>query len=163
MSGGKDFQTAVSGVRGTWPEGPPVWSYSSLAESEECPRRWALGHASYPDVWAQAGYPQRANLPALVGDIVHRVLEIVIRQLYVQKCESLADPRSADVLRELGGYTKLIELAIEERLARLVGNPRMNGRLVALQTSLRERVPDMRHHVQAMIARSKIRRVGVVE
>lgn len=163
MSDGGGFQTAVIGVTGTWPEGPAIWSYSSLAEAEECPRRWALGRASYPDVWAQAGYPPRANLPALVGDVVHRVLEIVIRQLCVQKCESLADPRSADVLRDLGGYTKLIEQAIEERLARLVGNPRMDGRLVSLHPDLRARVPDMRQRVQAIIARSKMRRAGVIE
>src|SRR2546426_514135 len=107
--GSDEFSTTVRGVRGVWPSLPKTWSYSSLAEAEECPRRWMLKRASYPNIWAGKGYPPRPNLPALVGDVVHRVLEMILLAMHSERCASLADPCAANVLRSLSGYSALIE------------------------------------------------------
>ncbi len=53
------FDTGVQDSSGRWPDLPRAWSYSSLKEAEECPRRWMLRRASYPQIWARQGYPPR--------------------------------------------------------------------------------------------------------
>jgi len=60
------------------------------------------------------------------------------------------------VLRTLGGYTSVIEDAIEKGLARIEGNPRAAHDLPVLRPALRARVPDMRQRVQAIIARTSL-------
>ena len=76
------FKTHVRGVEGTWPGRPEFWSYSSLREAEECPRRWALTRATYRAVWDRPGYPPRPIMPAMVGDTVHRALDVILRTLH---------------------------------------------------------------------------------
>lgn len=162
-SEGEHFSTAVSGVAGVWPQLPSSWSYSSLSDAEECPRRWALTRASYPDIWKHGGYPPRPILPALAGDVIHRVLELILRGLRLYRCESLSDKRAIALLRELGGYTGLIENSINERLSRLKDNPRTEERLEDITTALRVRVPDMRQRVQAVLARTTIKVMPISE
>jgi hypothetical protein len=87
---------------------------------------------------------------------VHHVLEVVLDKLHAENCTSVEDPRTVAVLRELGGYTALLEDAIERELARLDGNPRAAQMLDALTTGLRQRIPDMRQRVQAVIARAQL-------
>lgn len=157
MSNGDHFTTAVRGVVGTWPRPPAVWSYSSLRNAEECPRRWMLSRATYPSIWRRAGYPPRPMLPALVGDAVHRVLELILRSLHDHGCQSLATPCAVEVLKELGGYSKLIERVIDEQLHDLEDNPRMVDRIPGLRSALRTRVPDIRHRVQAAITRTTLK------
>jgi CRISPR/Cas system-associated exonuclease Cas4 (RecB family) len=108
--------------------------------------------AVYPDVWNKVGYPERPVPPALLGDVVHRILEVVLRAMKDRECPSLGDPAAVLVLKELGGYSALAEAAIDERLARLVGNPRVN--VEALRGLLRSRVPDIRQRAQAIISRT---------
>ena len=151
-----NFVTAVRGVAGAWPPSPGTWSYSSLSDAEECPRRWALSRATYPDIWKHSGYPPRPILPALVGDVIHRVLEVVLRGLRRHGCESLSDRRAVVLLKELGGYSELIEQAIKERLGRMVDNPRMVDQLEGIGTALRIKLPDMRQRVQAVLARTTV-------
>lgn len=43
----------------TWPAPPAVMSVSTYAEIEECPRRWALSSAEYPELWGGRGYPPK--------------------------------------------------------------------------------------------------------
>lgn len=150
------FRTAVHGIDGVWPSPPDTWSYSSLTEAEECPRRWMLSRASYPKVWNRKGYPPRPILPALVGDVVHRSLELILLAMHSDRCESLADPCAADVLRRLGGYSGLVDSVIEQRLSYLENNPRVSDQLSLLRTSLRSRLPDIRQRIQMTIARTTI-------
>ena len=150
------FTTGVRASDGYWPSPPVTWSYSSLREVSECPRRWMLSRASYPDLWSGWGYPPRPPVAALLGDIVHGVLELLVHRIRDAGCTSLADPAVVVVLRELGGYTRLVEDGMERRLDELADNPRMAGRLDALRTALRVRVPEMRQRVQALVARSPL-------
>lgn len=150
------FTTGVRGSDGYWPSPPVTWSYSSLREVSECPRRWVLSRAEYPDLWSGWGYPARPPVAALLGDIVHAVLELLVHRIRDAGCSSLADPGVVAVLKELGGYTRLVEDGMERRLDELADNPRMAGRLDPLRTALRVRIPEMRQRVQALVARSAL-------
>jgi CRISPR/Cas system-associated exonuclease Cas4 (RecB family) len=150
------FRTALPDVDGIWPALPRRWSFSSLTQAGECPRRWTLARASYPKVWDRSGYPSRPVLPALVGGAVHHVLEVVLAKLHAENCASVSDPRTAAVLKELGGYTALLEDAVDRELARLTGNPRAAQVLDAVAAGLRQRIPAMRQRVQVVIARAKL-------
>ncbi len=155
MTGPSDtFSTDVRDSDGQWPLPPTTWSYSSLRDVGRCPRRWMLSRASYPDLWSGWGYPPRPPVAAVVGDIVHGVLELLVRRIRDAGCTSLADPAVVGILKELGGYTRLVEDGIERRLGELVDNPRMAARIGPLRTALRARTPDMRQRVQALVART---------
>jgi phage tail protein X len=158
-----EFATTVQGIDGVWPTLPPAWSYTSLRDAEECPRRWGLRRSSYPALWAQAGYPPRPTLPALVGDVIHRVLELILRGLHDRGCDSLTDPCAVEVLKDLGGYSELTTSVIDEQLAPLEANPRIAGRIEAIRTALMVRVPDIRQRVQTVIARTHLRPPLLVE
>ncbi len=150
----EDFSAGVRDSDGRWPNLPNTWSYSSLKQPTECPRRWMLSRATYPKIWDRWGYPPRPSLPTLVGDIVHGILEVLLRSFRDHGCTSLADPATVQVLKDLGGYTKLVEQRIEEELAQLADNPRVANRLAPLHTALRVKVPEIRQRVQAVIART---------
>lgn len=154
MTPGEDgFETPVAKSAGLWPRPPRLWSYSSLREAEECPRRWMLSRAAYPEIWSGRGYPPRPNLSALLGDVVHRVLEIVLREFHARGCVSLGDPSAVVILKELGGYSKLAERAIHELVDPLAYNPRAAARLDGLRAALLAKVPEIRQRVQAVISR----------
>ena len=150
------FSTSLPGIDGAWPQLPDWWSYSSLTAATECPRRWMLARASYPKVWEHRGYPPRPVLPALVGSIIHQVLETILSALHAEGCTSVSDPQTVAVLKGLGGYTALLEHALTEELDRLRANPRASQVLDTLATALRQRLPDMRQRVQAVIARAEL-------
>jgi hypothetical protein len=163
MADGEEFVTAVQGIDGVWPTPPSAWSYTSLRAAEECPRRWGLSRATYPALWAQPGYPPRPIVPALVGDVIHRVLELILRGLHDHGCESLSDSCAVEVLKRLGGYSELITRVIDEHLAPLEANPRIAGRIAAIRRTLLARVPDIRQRVQTVIARTHLRPVPLIE
>ena len=150
------LHTGVRDAEGTWPALPTFWSYSSLRDAEECPRRWALGRATYPGIWDRPGYPPRPILPALVGDVVHGSLDVILRALHERGCASISDPSAVEVIRDLGGYSPLIERLINGQMERLDANPRMARRVASLRTTLRSRVPEIRRRVQATISRATL-------
>lgn len=150
------FSIGVRGIDGSWPEPPRTWSHSSLREATTCPRRWMLSRATYPGLWQGWGYPPRPSLPALLGDIVHRVLEVLVATFSESGCTSLADVEAVAVLKRLGGYSALAERGIEEELAKLADNPRIsNDRIAQLRTALKIKVPEIRQRVQAVMARTR--------
>jgi len=150
-----DFSTGVVDSDGSWPNPPSTWSYSSLREASECPRRWMLSRANYPDIWDHWGYPPRSSMPALIGDVVHGSLEVLLRSFKKHGCTSLADPATVAAIKDLGGYTKLVEQRIEDELEKLADNPRAADRIGALRTALRVKVPELRQRVQTTIARTR--------
>jgi len=151
------FLTDVVKTTGKWPLPPSWWSYSALKEVEQCPRRWMLRRASYPDIWTKRGYPELPTLPALVGDVIHRALELVIDALARRGCETANAPCAVQTMQELGGYTAVVSSAAESRLAVLEGNPRVQARVATLRQALDQRRPDMRRRVQAVISMTEMR------
>lgn len=136
-----------------WPLPPDHWSFSTLTEAESCPLRYALGHASYSGAsHSGSGYPGKTTEPALVGTVIHAAVEQVLRAL--RRVPDAFDPEVAiAALRELGGYTSVIERCIATIEERLSSNPRMKHRAARLGANLRRRTPEIRSSVQGLVAR----------
>jgi CRISPR/Cas system-associated exonuclease Cas4 (RecB family) len=131
-------------------------SYSSLRELEECPRRWALRRATYPEIWDRPGYPDLPSLPSLIGDVVHLSLEKTLRALVVRGCDSPRSACAVAVLRELGGYSAIVESAIQSKLEGLESNPRVRDRLPLYRSALSLKSPELRRRVQEVVTRSAL-------
>jgi CRISPR/Cas system-associated exonuclease Cas4 (RecB family) len=131
-------------------------SVSAHADIEECPRRWALGAAQYPDIWNGRGYPPKLQVAALAGSVVHLALEFITKQLIVAGVPSLTDPSAPQVLRQLGGYTRVVEDCIDRILRRFSDNPRALPLMDHAQRTLRGQVPALRGRVQSMLARLRL-------
>jgi len=150
----RTFDPGVAQSVASLPEPPDYWSYSTLREIESCARRYALGHASYTNLWKGKGYPQQPHPAALFGDVVHDSLERIIKALTEAGCTSSNSPEATAVLRELGGYSAVAAEALAGRLARLDGNPRVNeGRRARLQQFLEDRIPEVRTEIQSYLQR----------
>lgn len=55
------------------PEIPKYWSYSQLEEWRNCPRKWWLLRAKYPNI--NGKYPQVISVPMMEGIILHKTIE----------------------------------------------------------------------------------------
>ena len=139
-----------------WPDPPAEMSVSIHAEIDECPRRWALGAAEYADIWSGRGYPPKLQVAALTGSVVHLALETIMKQLTRAGVPSLDDPLAPRVLRDLGGYTRVVEDCVERILRRFVGNPRALPVMEHARRTLRGEVPTLRARVQSMLARLRL-------
>src|ERR1051325_11600954 len=119
-------------------------TYSTLNAIEACARRWALQAAKYPELWNGHGYPPKVVIKALTGAIVHGVAETVSKELVRIGCASINDVKVIEVMRALGGHTKLIGLGIERAIQRSKENPRSTKLLHQLGVALRGKIPEMR-------------------
>ena len=140
----------------TWPAPPTEMSASTHAEIEECPRRWALSSAEYPELWGGRGYPPKLQVAALAGSVVHLALEIITKQLTRAGVPSLSDPSAPQVLRALGGYTRVVEECVERILKRYNDNPRAGALMEHAQRTLRGQLPTLRARVQSMLSRIRL-------
>ena len=132
----------------------PDWnSFWWLIEVESCPRRAALRHASYPGIWEKPGYPPKPHTNAIMGQVVHGLVGQLARTLRMRGLGSSQDSRAISILRELGGYTKIISCKIDDVLLKeITGNPRVRG-TDHLRAELLRRVPQMRERLQVLLAR----------
>lgn len=140
----------------SWAPPPRHMTVSTLAEIETCPMRWALANATYENLWTGAGYPPRLQLSAVSGSIVHLALELVTRGLVRSECASVKDAAAVYVLKELGGYTHILNGCIEQVLERFSSNPRAMRTLESIRRSLIAQVPDMRSRVQMLLGRLEL-------
>jgi hypothetical protein len=135
-----------------------MWSYSSLKDVESCPRRYVLSRADYPDLWQPRGYPRLSIPAAIKGDVVHGSLEIIVKALVKAGCMSTRSAEAVAVLRELGGYTAVVQGVLDAQLARLDGNPRLsNDRREQVIRALGEWVPEAREQIQTYRNRMELR------
>ena len=141
-----------------WPDAPADMTVTTLREIESCTRRWALSAGQYPDLWNGRGYPPRVHLSALSGTVVHHALEVITRALVRAGCSSLHDPTALQVLRGLGGYTKVVNDCIDRTLSRLASNPRAQRVLEFAARTLRAQVPELRTRAQTMLSRVRLSR-----
>ena len=139
-----------------WPAAPAEMTVTALREIESCSRRWALSAGHYPEVWTGRGYPPRVQLGLLSGTVVHLALEVITRALVRAGCLSLHDPTVLQVLRDLGGYTKVLNDCIDRVLARLASNPRAQRVLEFAGRSLRGQVPELRNRAQMILCRVRL-------
>lgn len=143
----------IEEVEGTWPEPPQWFSYSSLKDAEMCPRRWALSRGTYPSIWDGHGYPGRPSIASQMGDVVHAVLERIVRALVQAGCESAQGEDAVPIMRSLGGFTELIRAQVNTQLRELSANPRVAKQLDWYRQSLQKAVPEMRRRAQALSVR----------
>jgi len=80
----------------------------------------------------------------LAGQIVHSALESITTALDHAGCLSIHDSMFVAVLRELGGFTKIIEGKIEDLVSALRINPRAENTLEQFSARLRTKVPELR-------------------
>ncbi len=144
-----------------WPDAPTEMTVTTLGGIESCPRRWALGAAHYPELWSGRGYPPRVQLGALSGTVVHLALEVITRALVKAGCPSLQDPTALRVMKDLGGYTKVVNDCIDRALALLASSPRAQRVLEYAARSLRAQVPELRTRAQTMLCRLRLPRLQV--
>ncbi|WP_420446005.1 PD-(D/E)XK nuclease family protein [Candidatus Poriferisodalis sp.] len=146
--------SGIEGIEGVWAEGPEWFSYSSVTEAEDCPRRWGLRRAAYADLWPGNGYPDRPNIAALAGEVAHRSLETIIGALADNGCTSPQDSDAVMVMRSLGGYSAVIRDAVREQMRRLEDNPRCRGQIDHITRELEQRSAQLRTDTQALVSRS---------
>ncbi len=154
--GGRELWPAVGPK--AWPAAPSEMSVSSLGEIEVCPRRWALASADYPELWDGRGYPSRLFIASLTGSVVHLALETVTKGLARGGCTSVDDAGAVQVMKGLGGYTKLITDCVQRILNRFANNPRAEPIVEVALRSLRSRIPEMRAEAQSLLGRVKLHR-----
>jgi CRISPR/Cas system-associated exonuclease Cas4 (RecB family) len=129
---------------------------TSYEEINTCPRQWALSKADYPDLWRGQGYPPKLQVHAVKGSAVHLAVETITKKLILAGCPSVQDPRAANVLKELGGYTKIVTDCIQRVLRRFADNPRSTRLMDGAERTLRGQTPDLRMRVQSILARLRL-------
>ncbi len=144
---------STASVPAVWPNAPEVLSFSTLKEIETCPRRWALGHGSYPEVWKGIGYPPALNAAALKGTVVHLAVETITRALAAEVDPSQGAAGVIRVLRDLGGFSDVVSQCIGRALLGFEGNPRAVSRIDEVRRSLEAHLPMLRTKVQCLISR----------
>ena len=154
MASDRHFATGIEGIEGIWAEAPARFSFTSLTEAEDCPRRWGLRRSDYPGLWSGNGYPDRPSTAALTGEVVHRSLETIVDALVTNGCAGPHDESAVSVMRSLGGYSEVIREAIDERVQELRDNPRCRDRVEQVAGDLRQRVAEMRQETQALVSRT---------
>ena len=91
-------------------------SVSSIREIAACPRRWAIKAADYHEVWDRRGYPPRLFISSVAGSVVHLVLKTITKALVRAGCRSVQDAGVVQVMKDLGGYSEIIEACIPQVL-----------------------------------------------
>ncbi|HKV78660.1 MAG TPA: PD-(D/E)XK nuclease family protein [Candidatus Sulfotelmatobacter sp.] len=124
-----------------------------LLRAERCPRSAALRHARYAELWDRNTYPDKPSVAGLAGTVVHATVARIVQQFSENGCTSIDDPRCSAVLKQLGGYTRILMQTITDLAKALAGNPRFeivrDWSLVALQ----KRIPLLREHVQLQLGK----------
>jgi hypothetical protein len=137
-------------------------SVSALRELEACPRRWALtwAWAGYPDLWDERGYPPKIHMAALSGTVVHLATEEITKSLVLAGCSSPQSAEAVAVVKQLGGYSVILTNCVDAVIASHRTNPRAAPLLEAASRKLKNLIPDMRAHVQALLGRVRLRHVS---
>lgn len=159
MGSSAKIPTWTTSVPAAWPDAPAVLTVSTLSAIEACPRRWALGEARYPELWSGRGYPPRLHPWALAGSVVHLALETIVGALASSGCSSLGDEEALVVLRDLGGYTTVLNDCIGRVLGRHADNPRAENLMDMASRTLRGQVPELRSRTQTMLSWVQLPRV----
>jgi len=142
------------------PREPTVWaslpewmSFSTIQWIEACPRYWALMSSDYPDIWSKHGYPVPLIQSTLIGKVIHRLVEIILKEFQISGCTSFDDSSSIDVMRKLGGFSRIIEKITDDVLIEYSNNPRSVGKLNVVKKILMDRKSDIRENTRILLSR----------
>ncbi len=130
----------------------PEWmSFHVYKEAQRCPLSVALKRSSYRQLWDGSGYPTRPSAAAVSGIVVHEAAEAVMKKFAQAGVTSLMQPEAMTILRELGGFTKVLNNALVEFFLGQSNNPRFEQFREDLLRSLRLKLPQMRATLQALL------------
>lgn len=133
---------------------PQEWmSFSKLQQIEACPRRWSLMSSDYPAIWGKHGYPEPLIQSTLIGRVTHRLVEIIVKEFQRAGCTSFDNPDCIRVMRELGGFSRIIEKIFDDILIQYADNPRVAGNLAVIKKALLERKSDIRESARILLSR----------
>lgn len=147
---------SVATLPPSWPSPPAEMTVTAFEEINSCPRRWALSTADYPDIWQGRGYPPKLQVHAVKGSAIHVAVETITKKLILAGCPSVQDPGATNVLKELGGYTKIVTDCLQCVLKRFADNPRGVRLLDSAERTLRGQISDLRMRVQSILARLRL-------
>ena len=149
------IDTGVASSRAVLAPPPRQWSYSTLAQVEACPLRYCLERATYPDLDDRKGYPSLPSVPAIFGNIVHGALEVVLKAMANAGVDSPQAEAATKVIRDLGGFTVVIEEELARQLAPLATNTRIpKDRRRRIAFDLEAKISDARAQVQTYLSRT---------
>lgn len=137
----------------TWATPPERMSFSKLRQIESCPRRWSLMASEYQQIWSKRGYPEPLITANIIGRVTHRAIEFIVKECHRKGCGSFDDPQTIAVMRDMGGFSCVIEKCAEETLFQFTGNPRANGRLGDMKKHLNEKKGEIRENVRILLSR----------
>jgi PD-(D/E)XK nuclease superfamily len=143
------WKTRVPSERANAPE----WmSFHLFKEAQRCPLAVTLKGSSYSQIWDRRGYPDRPNAAVVAGVIVHQCAETVMKGFAKAGVTSVMQPAAMSVLRELGGFTRILEAALDDYLTEQSTNPRFLQFREDLLRTLRMKLPQMRATLQELLA-----------
>lgn len=129
-----------------------IWSASTLNEVEECPKRFALRRASFPEIWSRAGFPNRISAAQVKGIVVHEVVSMIMN--FVQNSTQLAELSVMTFLKERGGYLELLKIVLEKELLSANSNPRAELMVESIRREILADLSELRGHVQYFVKES---------
>lgn len=150
------IDTGISSSRAVLAPPPAQWSYSALVQVEACPLRYCLERAIYPDLDGRKGYPSLPSVPAMLGNIVHGALEVVVKAMADAGVDSPHAEAATRVIRDLGGFTAVIEAELARQMAPLANNARVSkDRQRRIALDLEAKISDVRAQVQTYLSRTR--------
>lgn len=139
---------------------PPAWtpppkrmSFSKLRQIESCPRRWALTASDYPQIWEKRGYPEPLVSANIIGRVTHRAIETIVKEFHRRGCVSFDDTQAITAMKELGGFSSVIEKSLDDILSLYSDNPRASGNLEVVKRALHEKRGKIREDVRILLSR----------
>ena len=133
-----------------WPEPPKHMSFTTLSAFESCPLRWALSRGKYDGLWSGDGYPPKINSASIIGQVIHRVIETVSFRARSGTGTEFGS-RILTVVRNGGGFTKLIDEALHDVLDQYTDNPRAARLLTQYQFGKLQLPATIRTKVQSLL------------
>jgi hypothetical protein len=128
-------------------------SFSKLRQIEACPRRWALTASDYPQIWQKRGYPEPLVPANIIGRVTHRAIETIVKEFHRRGCVSFDDAIAITAMREMGGFSSVIEKSLDDILSQYSDNPRASGTLNAVNRALHEKMGRIREDVRILLSR----------
>ena len=129
-----------------------IWSASTLNEIEECPKRFALRRANFPEIWSRAGFPNRISAAQVKGIVVHEVVSMIMNS--VQNSSELAEKSVMSFLKERGGYLELLRFILDKELLSTKSNPRAELMVEAIKREILADLSELRGQVQYFVKES---------
>jgi hypothetical protein len=93
---------------------------------------------------------ERANL---AGQIVHLALELITKELARADCTSVRDPLFPSVLKQMGGFTEIINKCTALVIDKYKDNPRVVRSCVTLASLMKDQESELRERVQILTSR----------